>query len=105
MTRYTIELNKKGTITSFKVIDADPDRYPVKDLTGRHFSHLIGDDCRRDLRTIFQHITKTRQSVSFRTLFAPKGPHSGPVLEWTVRPKSVGFLGLSRYSLIGRDPE
>jgi hypothetical protein len=105
MTRYTIELNKKGMILSFKVINADPDRFPVKNLTGRHFSYLVGDDCRRDLRSIFQQISKTRQPAVFRTLFAPKGPHSGPVVEWTVQAKSVSIFWMSRYLLTGRDPE
>lgn len=105
MTRYTIILNKKGTILSFKVVDADPDRYPVKDLTGRHFSHLVGDDCRRDLRCIFQEVSQTRLPFSFKTLFAPKGKHEGPVVEWTVQPKSISVFTRTRYLLIGKDPE
>src|SRR5882762_9527263 len=103
MTKYTIEVNKRGTITSFEVVDADPSRYPVKDLTGRHFSHLVGDDCRRDLRYIFQEVSKTRNPATFKTLFAAKGKNAGPVVEWTVQPKSVSVFTMSRYLLIGKD--
>jgi hypothetical protein len=106
MMRYSLVLNKKGTILSFKVMDADPERFPVKDMTGRHFSRLIGEDCRKDLKYILQQISRTRQAGNFRTLFSPRGMNVGPVIEWTIqrRPGSF-FFSTARYELIGNDPE
>lgn len=46
MTRYSLVVNKRGTILSFKVVDADPELFPVRDMTGHHFSRLIGEDLR-----------------------------------------------------------
>jgi len=77
MTRYSLVVNKRGTILSFKVVDADPKLFPVKDMTGRHFSRLIGDDCRKDLGHILHEISRTRQAGSFRTFFSPRGSHAG----------------------------
>lgn len=105
MTRYSLILNKKGTILSFKAVDVDPERFPVKDLTGRHFSRLIGEDCRRDLRHILQQILRTRQAGSFRTFFSPRGVHAGPVIEWTIQPKPGNIFSTARFVLTGKDPE
>jgi len=105
MTRYSLVLNKKGTILFFKVIDADPERFPVKDMTGRHFSRLVGEDCKKDLRYILREISRTREARSFRTFFSPRGTHAGPVLEWTVQPKSVSIFSTARFVLTGKDPE
>src|SRR6187402_2712461 len=101
MTRYSLVLNKKGTILSFKVIDADPERFPVRNVTGHHFSRLIGEDCKKDLRHILQEITRTRQTRSFRTFFRPRGAHSGPVVEWTIQPRRGRFFSLPRFELVG----
>jgi len=105
MTRYSLVLNKKGTILSFKVVDADPEQFPVKDMTGRHFSRLIGEDCRKDLRYILQEISRSRQIGSFQTFFSPRGTHTGPVVQWTVQPKPGNIFTTTRFVLIGRDPE
>ena len=105
MTRYSLVLNKKGTILSFKVVDAEPERFPVKDMTGRHFSRLIGEDCRKDLRYILQEISRTRQAGSFQTFFSPRGMHAGPVVEWTIEPKAGNIFSAARFVLIGKDPE
>lgn len=105
MTRYSLVLNKKGTILSFKVMDVDPERFPVSDMTGRHFSHLMGEDCKKDLRHILQDISKTRQTGSFRTFFRPRGAHAGPVVEWTILPKPGNIFTTARFELIGKDAE
>jgi hypothetical protein len=105
MTRYSIVLNKRGTILSFKVVDADPELFPVKNMTGRHFSRLIGDDCRKDLGHILDEISRTRQTGSFHTFFSPRGSHAGAVVEWTVQPKPASIFSTARFELIGRDPE
>ncbi|MBN9380472.1 MAG: hypothetical protein J0H74_06890 [Chitinophagaceae bacterium] len=105
MTRYSLVLNKKGTILSFKVVDADPERFPVKDMTGLHFSWLIGENCKKDLRYILQEISRTRQTRSFRTFFSPRGNLAGPVVEWTIEPKPGNIFSTARFVLIGKDPE
>jgi hypothetical protein len=105
MTRYSLVLNKRGTILSFRVIDAEPEKFPVKDMTGRHFSRLIGEDCRKDLRYILQQISKTRQMGSFQTFFSPQGMHAGPVVEWTIEPKAGSIFSAARFVLTGKDPE
>jgi len=105
MTRYSLILNKKGTILSFKVMDADPEHFPVKDMTGRHFSRLIGEDCKKDLSHILQEISRTRRTGSFRTFFSPRGSYAGPVVEWTVQPKPGNIFTTARFELVGKDPE
>jgi len=105
MTRYSLVVNKRGTILSFKVVDADPKLFPVKDMTGRHFSRLIGDDCRKDLGHILHEISRTRQAGSFRTFFSPRGSHVGAVVEWTVQPKTGNIFSTTRFEMIGKDPE
>ncbi len=105
MTRYSLVVNKKGTILSFKVVDADPELFPVKNVTGRHFSRLVGENCKKDFKYILQEISKTRRTASFWTFFSPRGSHSGPVIEWTVQPKPGGIFTTTRFELIGKDPE
>jgi hypothetical protein len=106
MAQFSILLNKKGTILSFNVMDADPKRFPIKKLTGRHFSLLVGVDCKKDLRHIMKQTSKTRKPSSFRTfLAAARGAQEGPIVEWTLLPKSGYVLLPSRYLLIGKDPE
>lgn len=106
MTRYALILNKKGTVLSFKVMDADPERFPVKDVTGHHFSRLIGEDCKKDLQYILKEIARTRQIGSFRTFFSPRGAHAGPVVEWTIQPRPGSFFSMApRFELVGKDPE
>jgi hypothetical protein len=105
MARYSLIINKKGTILSFKVLDADPEKFPVKDLTGHHFSHLVGQNCKKDLGYILQEISKTRQTGNFRTFFSPKGIHAGAVVEWTVQPKPGNIFTSTRFVLIGKDPD
>lgn len=105
MTRYSLVLNKNGTILSFKALDVDPERFPVRDLTGSHFSRLIGEDCKKDLRYILREILKTRQMGSFRTFFRPRGAHAGPVVEWTIQPHPGSIFSTARFELIGKDPE
>ena len=73
MTQYSILLNKNGTILSFKFVDADAQKLPTKNLKGRHFSRLIGLDCKEDLRFLMQETTKTRKPGTFRTFSPPKG--------------------------------
>ncbi len=106
MTQYSILLNKKGTILSCSVTDADESRFPVKKkLTGRHFSYLIGMDCKKDLRSIIQETTKSRKPSNFKTFFSPQGSHEGPLVEWTMIPKSTSILLPTRYLLIGKAEE
>jgi len=105
MTRYSLIVNKRGTILSFKVVDADPELFPVHDMTGRHFSRLIGEDCKKDLGYILHEISRTRQASSFRTFFSPRGSHAGAVVEWTVQPKPGNIFSTARFELIGKDPE
>ena len=105
MTRYSLVVNKRGTILSFKVLDADPELFPVKDLTGRHFSRLIGEDCKKDLGHILHEISKTRQAGNFRTFFSPRGSHAGAVVEWEVHPKPGNIFSTARFEMIGKDPE
>ena len=105
MVRYSLVLNKKGTILSFKVMEADPEWFPVKDMTGRHFSRLIGEDCKKDLTHILQEISRSRQTGFFRTFFRPRGAHAGPVVEWTIQPKPGNIFSTARFVLIGKDPE
>ena len=106
MTQYTILLSKKGTMVSLKVVNADPDRVPVKSLKGKHFSRLVGQDCRKDIYDMIQQISTTHQSASFRTFFVPKGSSKGPVVEveWTMQPKSGWLLAPTRYLLLGKEP-
>jgi hypothetical protein len=105
MAQFSILLNKKGTILSFNVTDADPKRFPIKKLTGRHFSQLIGVDCKKDLRHIMRETSKTRKPGNFRTFLAARGSQEGPVVEWTIMPKAGYVLLPARYLLIGKDPE
>lgn len=102
MTQYSILLSKKGTIVSLKVESADPKRFPVRNLRGKHFSRLVGLDCRKDIYDLIQHISKTQQPASFRTFFAPRGAFEGPVVEWTIQPKTGWFFGPTRYILSGK---
>ena len=105
MTQYSILLNKKGTIVSFKVVDADPKRFPSKNLKGKHFSRLIGLDCKEDLHFIIEETTKTRKPGTFRTFSPPRGFCEGPVVEWTIQPKAGWLLAPTRYLLVGKEPE
>jgi hypothetical protein len=105
MAQYSLLLNKKGTILSISAINVDPKRFPVQKMTGRHFSRLIGSDCKKDLRHIMQETLKTRQPGSFRTFLAARGAQDGLVLEWTIQPKSGSIFFPARYVLVGRDPE
>jgi hypothetical protein len=108
MAQYSILLSKKGTILSLKVADSDAKKIPVKKLTGRHFSHLIGSDCKKDLRNIIQETSKSRKPGSFRTFFAARGSFEGPVVDWIIQPRSNNFLNIlmpARYMLIGVVPE
>ncbi len=104
MTQYSVLLNKKGTIVSCKVVDADSQKLPVKNLKGRHFSRLIGLDCKVDLRFIIDETSKTGKPSTFRTFSPPRGFAEGPVVEWTIQPKSGWFLAPTRYLLVGREP-
>ena len=105
MAQYSLLLNKKGTILSITAINVDPKRFPVQKMTGRHFSRLIGTDCKKDLRNIIQEISKTRKPGSFKTFLASRGASEGLVLEWTIQPKSSFMLLPARYLLVGRDSE
>ena len=108
MTQFSIVVNKKGTILSYEALNADPKRFPVKNLRGSHFSRLIGIDCKKDLRNILLETSKTRKPASFQTFFCPKGANEGPVVEWTIQPKSGNLLAdllSERYLLVGREPE
>jgi hypothetical protein len=108
MTQFSIIVNKKGTILSYKAIDADPRKFPVKNLRGSHFSRLIGTDCKKDLRSIMQETSKTRKPSFFQTFFLPKGSFEGPVIEWTIQPKAGSLLDAlfpERYLLLGKEPE
>lgn len=104
MTQYSILLNKKGTIISFKVVDADPKRFPTKNLRGKHFSRLIGRDCRKDIYDIIQQISKTQEPASFRTFFAPRQYSEGPIVDWTIQSKSGWLFAPTRYILVGKEP-
>lgn len=106
MTQYSITINRKGTIMSLQVVDADPNRFPVKNLKGNHFSRLLGTDCRKDLSYMLQETAKTRQPGSFRTFLPPKGANEGPTLEWTILPKASTLLNIffpTRYLLVGKE--
>jgi hypothetical protein len=108
MTQFSIVVNRKGTILSYEAINADPRRFSVKNLRGSHFSRLIGTDCKKDLRNILQETSKTRKPTSFQTFFLPKGSFEGPVIEWTIQPKSGNLLDVllpERYLLVGKEPE
>jgi hypothetical protein len=108
MAQYSLLLSKKGTILSFSVKDPDPNKFSVRKLTGRHFSSLIGADCKKDLRNIIQQISKTRKPGNFTTFLSAEGTYEGPAVEWTIQPKSGSLLTQllpSRYLLIGRIPE
>jgi hypothetical protein len=104
MTQYSILLSKTGTIVSLKIVDADPERFPVKNLRGKHFSRLIGLDCRKDIYDIIQRISRTNEPTSFKTFFASRGSSEGPVVEWTIQPKSGWLLAPTRYLLLGKEP-
>jgi hypothetical protein len=105
MAQYSLLLNKKGTILSITAMNVDPKRFPVQKLTGRHFSRLVGMDCKKDLRNIMEEASKTRKPGNFRTFLPPMGSREGLVLEWTIQPKAGYILLPARYLLIGRDPE
>ena len=108
MAQYSLLLNKKGTILSFSIKDAAPHKFRVRKLTGRHFSSLIGADCKKDLRNIIQQISKTRKPGNFTTFLSAEGAYEGPAVEWTIQAKSGNLLHHllpSRYLLIGRIPE
>src|SRR3981081_3975888 len=92
MAQYSLLLNKKGTILSITAMNVDPKRFPVQKLTGRHFSHLVGTDCKKDLRNIMEETSKTRKPGIFRTFLASRGSREGLVLEWTIQPRSGSFL-------------
>jgi len=102
MTQYSILISKKGTIVSLKVENADLKRFPVKNLKGKHFSRLVGLDCRKDIYDLIQHISKTHQPANFRTFFAARGSQQGPVVEWTIQPKVSWFFAPTRYILSGK---
>ena len=104
MTQYSILLSKTGTIVSLKIVNADPKKLPVKNLKGRHFSRLIGMDCRKDIYDMIQQITRTNEPASFKTFSAARGNAEGPVVEWTMQPKSGWLLAPTRYLLIGKEP-
>jgi len=104
MIQYSVLLNKKGTIVAFKVVDADPRKLPIKNLKGRHFSRMIGLDCKDDLRFLIEETAKTRQPGTFRTFSPPVGFVEGPVVEWTIRQKTGWMLQPTRYLLVGREP-
>jgi hypothetical protein len=103
MAQYSIVVNGKGTILSVKSINIDPKKMPVKRLTGRHFSHLIGADCRKDLRNIMHETTKSRQPGNFRTFFAARGHSEGAVVEWTIQARYRNLINMvmPRYVLVG----
>jgi hypothetical protein len=106
MTQYSLTINKKGTIMSLQVVDADPNRFPVRNLKGNHFSRLLGSDCRKDLSYMLRETDKTRKPSSFRTFLPPKGSNEGPLLEWTILPKSATLLNIffpARYVLVGKE--
>jgi hypothetical protein len=105
MAQYSLLLNKKGTILSITAMNVDPKRFPVQKLTGRHFSRLVGSDCKKDLRNIMEETSKTRKPGNFRTFLPSIGTREGLVLEWTIQPKAGFMLLPARYLLIGRDPE
>lgn len=105
MAQYSLLISKKGTILSITAMNVDPKRFPVQKLTGRHFSRLIGTDCKKDLQNIIQEISKTRKPGNFRTFLASRGSHEGPVVEWTIQPKTGNILLPTRYMLVGKDPE
>jgi hypothetical protein len=104
MAQYSLLINKKGTILSITAMNVDPKKFPVRKLMGRHFSHLIGTDCKKDLRYIMQEISKTRQAGCFGTFSPASGDREGPVLEWTIQPKFGNILMPVRYLLIGKEP-
>lgn len=106
MTQYSLTINKKGTIMSLQVIDADPKRFPVRNLKGNHFSRLLGTDCRKYLSNILREATQSRETRSFRTFLPPKGANEGPLLEWTIQPKSGTLLSIfssQKYLLVGKE--
>ena len=102
MTQYSILLSKKGTIVSLKVDNADPKKFPVRNLKGKHFSRLIGLDCRKDIYDLIQHITRPQEPANFRTFFPARGSSEGPVVEWTIQPKVSWFFAPTRYILSGK---
>ena len=104
MTQYSILLSKTGTIVSLKIVNADPKRFPVKNLRGKHFSRLIGLDCRKDIYDLIQRISRTNEPASFTTFFASRGASEGPVVEWTIQTKSGWLLTPTRYLLVGKEP-
>lgn len=104
MTQYSILLSKTGTIISIKIVNADPQRFPVKNLRGKHFSRLIGLDCRKDIYDIIQQVSRTNEPASFKTFLASGASSEGPVLEWTIQPKSGWLLAPTRYLLVGKEP-
>lgn len=104
MTQYSILLSKTGTIVSLKIVNADPKRFPVKNLKGRHFSRLIGMDCRKDIYDMIQQISRTNEPASFRTFCASSGNSEGPVMEWTMQCRSGWLLAPTRYLLTGKEP-
>lgn len=108
MTQYSVLVNKKGTILSFKIIDADPAKFPVKKLKGSHFSKLIGFNCKKDLQHILEEASKTQKPANFQTYIRSTAGFDGPVVEWTVRPKSGTILDVlfpARYELTGKSEE
>ncbi|HEY4060475.1 MAG TPA: hypothetical protein VGM30_01165 [Puia sp.] len=105
MTKYSIQVNSKGTILSLTVENPDPIRFPTRGLIGRNFCRLIGWDCRRDLQLILRNISRTHQPARFSTFIAPKGAAEGPVMEWTIHPKGRTLLLASKYVLYGTEPE
>ena len=105
MTRYALVLNKKGTILSFKVVNADPERFPANDITGSHFSDLIGEACRKHLDDILREISRTRKPGSFHTFFSPSTSQPGPIVEWTVEPQHPRLFTAPRFVLTGKDTE
>ena len=105
MTKYSIQVNSKGTILSLKVENPDPIRFSSRNLIGKNFSRLIGWDCKKDLKLILRNISKTHQPARFSTFIAPKGSNEGPIMEWTIHPRGRTLLLSNKYLLCGTEPE
>ncbi len=63
--------SNKGIIVSLKAVNADPEKFPVKNLKGRHFIRLVGLDCRKDLCDIIQDL-QDKSACQFQNFFRSK---------------------------------
>jgi len=108
MTQYSILVNKRGTILSMEVKNADSTKLPVNKIKGRHFSRIAGFDCRKYLRLIMEQTSKSQEPTVFQTFFLVTGVAQNQIVEWTILPRTNHANHLldkfipTKYLLVGK---